>query len=126
MKKVIKILEEGNIDKVRTLFSFDVTTEDEIIRKQFGVWVRYFYPKFYSSKDAPFHRDMDTAEIQLYKGGLKYLINAIFRGGAKTTRKKLFLAFCIANDRGHFRKFLKVLSKDIRTPSRSSLIFLIF
>ena len=118
MKKVLKILEEGNIDKVRTLFSFDVTTENEIIRKQFGVWVRYFYPKFYSSKDAPFHKDMDTAEIRLYKGGLKYLINAIFRGGAKTTRKKLFLAFCIANDRGHFRKFLKVLSKDIKNAKQ--------
>ena len=37
----------------------------------------------------------------------------MFRGGAKTTRTKLFIAFCISNDTENFRKYFKVLTKDL-------------
>lgn len=43
---------------------------------------------------------------------MKSFVDIAFRGGAKTARTKLFVAFAIANDIGHHRKYLKVLSED--------------
>ena len=80
---------------------------------KFNIWGRYFYPKFFKHSDAPFHKDIDTYNYQVYRGTLKFFVNIVFRGGAKTTRTKLFVAFCIANDLENTRKYYKVLTKDI-------------
>lgn len=51
--------------------------------------------------------------IAVYRGKLNVFVDIAFRGAAKTARTKLFLAFCIANDTDHSRKYIKVLSADL-------------
>ena len=112
-KKVIQdILNKGDIKEVRALFQFDNTNSNEEILKKFDIWTRYFYFKYFHYEDAPFHRDIDTNNLKAYRGEIKYFIDIAFRGAAKTSRTKLFIAFCIANDADHTRKFIKVLAKD--------------
>ncbi|MDD5013915.1 MAG: hypothetical protein PHW73_02290 [Atribacterota bacterium] len=110
-QKVKAILSEGDPRKIRALFVFD-KEDGERISKKFTLWARWFFPRFFSSKDAPFHKEVDNKTIELYKNGGSFL-NISFRGSSKTTRTKLFIAFCIANDSGHYRKYFKVLSKEM-------------
>lgn len=77
------------------------------------MWSRWFFPQYFKAKDAPFHEDIDANNLRVYRGTLKYFVDIIFRGGAKTTRTKLFIAYVIANDTEHRRKYVKVLTKDI-------------
>lgn len=109
----MKILDEGKKSDIRALFSFDKNdTEKEVLFK-FNLWGRHFFPKFFKHKDADFHKDIDQYNYRVYYGkGVKFFINIVFRGGAKTTRTKLFIAFCIANDLNHTRKYFKVLTKE--------------
>lgn len=79
---------------------------------KFGLWARWFYPQYFKHNDAPFHQDIDRNNLRVYRAELKSFVNIIFRGGAKTTRTKLFWAFVIANDQEHLRKYFKVLTKD--------------
>ena len=111
---LMKILDSGTKSDIRALFSFDITdTEKEVLLK-FNLWGRHFFPKFYKFKDADFHKDIDKYNYRVYRGeDLKYFIDIVFRSGAKTTRTKLFIAYCIANDSDHSRKFFKILTKDI-------------
>lgn len=113
------ILDEGNKSKLLALFQFDITEPKERIAKKFKIWSRYFFPKFFSSKDAPFHEQMDMGNIGVYINGASFL-NIAFRGSSKTTRTKLFIAFCIANDIGHHRRYFKVLSKDLGNAKQST------
>jgi hypothetical protein len=107
------ILERGSKAEQRALFGFDSTdTEAEVLLK-FNLWARWFYPQYFKADDAPFHRDIDLYNLRVYRGTLKSFVNIVFRGGAKTTRTKLFRAFTIANDREHRRKYRKVLTKDL-------------
>ena len=97
----------------KALFLFNQkNSNDEVILK-FGLWARYFFPKYFTSPDAPFHKEMDLYNLQIYKGELTSFVNVTFRGGSKTVRTKLFIAFCIANDEDQTRKYIKVLSADI-------------
>jgi hypothetical protein len=93
------------------LFTFDEIEPDELAYK-FGLWARFLFPKFFSSKDAPFHEEMDLALARLYLGEQKAFVNIGFRGCAKTTRGKMFRAFVIANDLLRRRKYHKILSED--------------
>jgi len=111
-KEVKKILNEGKDEDVRQLFSFDTKDSWELIYKKFILWSRWFFPKFFESEDAPFHKDMDLGNIRAYLGHNRDFLNIAFRGSAKTTRTKLFVAFAIANDVGNKRKYIKVLSRD--------------
>lgn len=79
---------------------------------KFNLWGRYFYPNFFTVDDAYFHEDIDLYNIRCYRGTQKYFVDIAFRGAAKTTRSKLLVAFCIANDTDHFRKYIKVLASD--------------
>jgi hypothetical protein len=109
---VEEILERGSRAEQRALFSFDASdTEDEVLLK-FNLWARWFFPQYFKAADASFHRDIDLNNLKVYRGTLNVFVNIVFRGGAKTTRTKLFTAFAISNDRQHFRKFIKVLTKD--------------
>lgn len=107
-----RILEEGNKKEIRALFSFDQSTEEQEILFLFNIWCRYFFPKFYKVPDATFHRRIDTYNARIYRGIQKFFVDIAFRGAAKTTRTKLFVAFAIANDVEHFRKYIKILSAD--------------
>ena len=122
-KTIEEILDKGDVGDIRGLFAFDNQDTEKEVLLRFNIWGRYFFPKFYKFKDADFHEDIDKNNYRVYSGKkvkrgiiisiIKYFIDIVFRGGAKTTRTKLFLAFCIANDTDHKRKYLKVLTKDL-------------
>lgn len=107
-----EILEKGESKEIRALFAFDSTNTVEEIVFKFNIWARWFFPKFFSFADAEFHSQIDEHNCKSYVARVKYFVDIAFRGAAKTTRTKLFVAFCIANDTEHFRKYIKVLSAD--------------
>lgn len=111
--EIQQILQTNNKGKILPLFLFTLEESNEVILFKFALWVRFFFPKYFPEKDAPYHKDIDTYNLAVYRGTLKSFTDIVFRGGSKTTRTKLFLAFCIANDTGHFRRYLKVLTKDL-------------
>lgn len=107
-----EILDKGDFGEVRALFAFNSSDTDEEVWIKFRLWSRWFFYKFFKSDDAPFHEDIDKSLIALYRGNKDTFIDIAFRGAAKTTRTKLFVAFAIANDEEHLRRFFKVLSAD--------------
>ncbi len=113
-----KILDEGDTAKIRSWFAFNVLDDTELIRKKFLYWSRWLLPTFFDTKDAPFHKKVDIKNIELYKNGDSFL-EIGFRGCAKTNRKKVFIAFCIANDLDHYRKYFKILSKEMDNSKQS-------
>src|SRR3990167_10250783 len=86
-----KILFKGTDGQRKALFSF-TDNPDEEIRVKFNLWARFFFPRFFGSPDAPFHKEIDLGNIGVYRRGGRFL-NIAFRGSAKTTRTKLFIAF---------------------------------
>jgi hypothetical protein len=108
-----EILKKGNNAEVRALFGFDSAHTDEEVLIKFSLWARWFFPQYFKAQDAPFHKDIDSNNLAVYRGRIKSFTDIVFRGGAKTTRTKLFFAFAIANDAAHSRKYFKVLTKDI-------------
>ncbi len=113
------ILVEGDIPQVRALFAFDSKTEEDDVLIKFWLWSRWFFPQYFKAKDAPFHNDIDRNNLDVYRGTLKTFVDIVFRGGAKTTKTKLFLAFTIANDEDHFRKYIKILTKDLANSKQT-------
>lgn len=105
------ILESKDWILIKSLFSFRDESNEMVVAK-FNLWARYFFPKYFSSEDAPFHKEMDLYNLKAYRGELTSFVNIQFRGSGKTVRTKLFLAFCICNDLEHSRKYIKVLSQD--------------
>lgn len=116
---VREILEKGRPTEVKALFLFDRTTPLKLIRHKFLYFSRYFFPRFFPSADAPFHQQIDEGNIGVYMRGDSFL-NIAFRGSAKTTRTKLFIAFAIANDSDHYRKYFKVLSKELSNAKQTT------
>ena len=112
-KEIKKILDEGSPAQVRALFEFDSQSNAEMILKKFQLWSRWFFPRYFQSKDAPHHKVGDLHRIRIYLGNDPVFLNIAYRGDAKTTRAKLFRAFVIANDTSHYRRYMRVLSKDI-------------
>lgn len=117
-----EILDSNNKDAIRGLFAFDKTDIESEVLMRFNLWCGYYFIRFFEADDAPFHKEIDQYNYRVYSGKkvkrngiisrIKFFINIVFRGGAKTTRTKLFLAFCIANDQEHTRRYIKVLSDD--------------
>lgn len=107
------MLGRRNPAELLPLFRFKVSDPEELILFKFNIWERYFFPKYFKVADAPFHAKMDALNLKAYMGLLKSFTDIAFRGASKTTRTKLFLAFCIANDTERFRRYVKVLSKDL-------------
>jgi hypothetical protein len=110
--EIKEIIQKGTLKEKRALFSFTKNYKDEEIILKFNLWARYFFIGYFTSTDAPFHKQIDYYNIKTYKGDIDSITDIAFRGGAKTSRTKLFIAFCIANDREHFRRYIKVLSED--------------
>lgn len=119
MKEVKKMLEEGTPQQARALFEFSRATRPEDVVKKFRLWSRWFFPKYFPSKDAPHHPLADLKRVRVYQGLDPVFLNAAYRGDAKTTRAKLFRAFVICNDTDHFRKYMRVLSIDIGNAKQS-------
>jgi len=107
-----QILKEGTLMQKKTLFQFSQKDPDRTVILKFNVWARYFFPQYFSSTDAPFHVDIDTNNLLVYRGVIDQFVDIAFKGAAKTSRTKLFIAFFICNDIGHFRKYIRILSAD--------------
>lgn len=108
-----EILNSNDPIALKALFAFNSTDSNEKVLVKFNLWSRKFFPKYFSSPDAPFHKASDLHTLQVYRGELTTFVDIAFRGAAKTARKKLFRAFVILNDTEHRRKYLKVASEDI-------------
>lgn len=113
-----EILLSDDPQKILPVFEFDLAKHSTpVIVGKFNLWARFFFQKYFKEKDAPFHREkMDFNNIRAYRGELASYTNIGFRGCAKTSRLKLFLAFVILNDKTDngtpYRKYIKILSKD--------------
>lgn len=112
------ILNRNNPKELRALFAFDSSNSNEQILFKFNIFSRYFFIQFFESEDADFHREMDMYFVRLYMGDIDSFLNIVFRGGAKTTRTKLFLAFAILNDIDHRKKYIKVLTRDYKNGAQ--------
>jgi len=117
--EIQKILKGTNNEDKRGLFAFNPNQRTDIILKKFRVWSKYFFPDYFIDElgnpveDAPFHKTMLQGYLMVYAGKEKEFLNVAGKGLSKTTLSKLWKAFCIANDRTHYRKYIKILSKDI-------------
>lgn len=109
---MLQILKSKDRIKTRAIFKFNSNTPSDEVIFRFNLWTRHFYPKFFAFDDAPFHNEIDRGNLDVYRGTIKFFTDIAFRGAAKTTRTKLFVAFCIANDANMSRKYIKVLSAD--------------
>lgn len=113
-------LERGDVKEVRALFAFDSNDSEDRVLFKFRLWAHWFFPTYfmderneYVIEDAPFHPDIDRNNLGVYRGtGKRFYVDIAFRGAAKTTRTKLLIAFCIANDIEHYRRYIKVLASD--------------
>lgn len=113
MEDIKQILDRNNPQELRALFSFDSSNSNEQVLFKFNIWARFFFVKFFSVTDADFHKEIDLNNLKAYRAEIKSLLNLAFRGASKSTRAKLFIAYCICNDIEHSRKYIKILSHDM-------------
>lgn len=107
-----QILSSDDLELKKALFQFDSTDTDEVVILKANLWSRHFFSQYFKVKDAPFHKKIDSLNLKVYRATLKTFADLAFRGAAKTTKTKLFVAFVIANDMEHSRRYFKVLSHD--------------
>lgn len=117
--QIKEILERNNNDELRALFAFNSSNTNEQIAFKFNIWARFFFVKYFSSPDCEKHKEMDINNIRAYKSEIKQYVNIAFRGFSKTARTKLFVAFCIANDLDHTKRFIRCISADLDNAKQS-------
>lgn len=116
-KQIIKdIILKGTPQEKIALFSFNKNDSDEKVYKKFQLFTKSNYIRFFKGEDALFHREMVINFIRSYRG--ENYINIAFRGSSKTSLAKLFLVFVILNDTERSRKYIKVLSRDIKNSKQ--------
>ncbi len=108
-----EILVKGNAGKRKALFAFDKNDSDEVVVDKFNLWARYFFGNYFTSEDCEAHAQMDLNNVLVYRSKIKQYVNIAFRGFAKTARTKLFLAFCIANDKESSKRYIRCISVDL-------------
>ncbi len=111
MEEIEKTLQDNIPEDLKALFSF-ADEENYVIIIKFNLWARHFFGKYFTYEDAPFHEDIDNNNLKAYLGLIDSFLDIGFRGASKTARTKLFMAFCIANDLKHRKKYIKVLAED--------------
>ena len=120
MNDLKEILKNGKPMELLALFQFTPQTEDDKLLVKLELWSRYFFPQYFESDDATFHKQMNVNLIKAYKGNIEAFVNIAFRGAGKDVKTKLFIAFCILNDTTHYRKFYKILSADLTNAKQLS------
>lgn len=105
-----QILTKGTPGQRRLVFEFDNTDTHSEVVKKFKLFAKTQYPRYFSGPKAKFHDDMIVELVESYYGA--NFLNIAFRGSAKTTLAKLFVAFVILNDKDGFRRYIKILTKD--------------
>lgn len=117
-KEFIKnIAVNGSPAEKQELFGFTVEEDDKRILKKFKLFARANYPRYFKAEDSPEHDVLILNYIRSYKGEQNALELA-YRGFAKTTLAKLFIAYCLLNDKEEFRKYIKVISKDLKNSKQ--------
>jgi hypothetical protein len=112
-KTLRQILNDGDPEELLALFTFEDADDLKKVILKFNLWARFSFPQFFKSEDAKFHKQIDELNTRAYLGLISSFTNIGFRGCAKTTRTKLFIAYVIANDRRPTRRrYMKVLSLD--------------
>jgi hypothetical protein len=119
MNEIQAILDRNNPKELRALFAFDSSNSNEQVLFKFNIWARFFFVKYFTSPDCKAHEEMDLNNLKAYKSEIKQYVNVAFRGFAKTARTKLFLAFCIANDLDHTKRFIRCISADLDNAKQS-------
>ena len=98
------------------LFSFNKDTSEYKVYLKFIYFARSQYPRYFKGKDAPFHKEMILNTIRAYRGQQNFL-NIAFRGSAKRHTQN-YLSLFILNDEDTTRKYIKVLTKDLKTQKQ--------
>lgn len=114
--KIKQLILEGTPEERMAVFSFNENTPNEKILLKFKLFARSNLFRYFKSKSAPFHDEMVLNMIKSYRG--ENYVNIAFRGSSKTTLAKLFLVFVLLNDENNFRKYIKILSRDIKNPKQ--------
>jgi len=116
-ENIIKqIIHEGTKAEKLELFGFEFQTPRKKIRSKFKLFARACYPRFFDEKSADFHDDVIMDLIMSYISDNKLV--AGFRGCAKTSLAKLFIVFVLLNDKDEHRKYLKVLTKELKNAKQ--------
>ena len=106
----------NDIAEKRVVFSFNGETPIEKVLIKFKLFTQTNLARYFKGKGAQFHDVMVRNLIKSYRG--ENYINLAFRGSSKTTLAKLFLVFVLLNDEDHSRKYIKILSRDIKNPKQ--------
>lgn len=107
----------GTPAEKKALFSFTLDDSNETILKKFKLFSRSCYPRYFTDPAAPYHDDMVFDYIDSYRG-TDSVLEAAHRDAAKTALIKLFITFVILNDTSHYRKYIKVLSKELNNSKQ--------
>lgn len=107
-----KVWNEGSDEEKLAFFAFNEREPQQLIAFKFTYWIYRLFPRFLQSPPAVFHEQIALNMIKAYYGSNNYT-NLGFRGCAKTTYSKLFIAFVLLNDMGHRRKYIKVLARNL-------------
>lgn len=118
-----KVWHEGTNSEKLAFFAFESDEPNDMITFKFLYWVYRMYPRYLSSPPAEFHKQMANNMLNAYYGRKNYA-NLGFRGCAKSTYAKLFIAFALLNDLDHKRKFIKVLARNL--PNSKGMVTDIF
>jgi hypothetical protein len=107
-----KVWHEGTPEEKLAFFAFEKDEPRAMIVFKFTYWVYRLYPRYLQSAPAPFHEQFAHHMLASYYAENNY-INLGFRGCAKTTYAKLFIAFALLNDMEHSRRYIKVLARNL-------------
>lgn len=111
-----KIVLDGSAEEKKELYGFSSADPEELVAKKFKIFARANYPRFFELPKAQFHDFFALDLVKSYRGENRLLTG--FRGCAKTAYMKLFLAYVLLNDLGKTRRYLKVLSRDLKNSKQ--------
>lgn len=112
-KDLIKrICTEGTPAEKRALFEFDDHEIEKVLAK-FQLFSRTFFTRYFQQKSAPFHKEMAENYLRSYFLN-ENKMELGFRGCAKTSLLELVIVFVLLNDVKARKKYLKILSRDLK------------
>lgn len=115
-EEIKRYVMEGTNQEKLALFSFDISMSNEKILFKFNLFINTYFIRYLKNKSAPFHDEMIKNLIKAYKG--ENYINLAFRGSAKSSYSKLFIVYALLNDETHYRRYIKILSRDLKNPKQ--------
>lgn len=111
--EITEILQSDNKEAKLALFRFSLDETNERVLFKFNLWGRYLLPQYFKDEDADFHNEINNNNLDAYRGSIDSFVDVAFRGAGKDVKTKLFIPFCILNDKDNYRRFYKILTEDI-------------